>query len=467
MNATVGASLAILLIPFSPVGAGDWPRFRGPNGSGVSDSVRLPVEFGPKTNLSWKANVASGHSSPVVCGNRLYLTSFNDSTLRTQAFDMQTGDALWVRELPRQRKAKHHGLNNAASPSPVCDSKGVVVFFADFGLATWTFDGKPGWRLSIAALANNHGMGSSPVLADDRVLQVLGSDTGSEVLVLHRDSGRELWRDKLVGVTYSTPTVTPDGQAILLSTGEAVSFDLDSGRRRWWVTGVPYQPKASPVLSADAKVVYLSALSVNEDSKNALSSYEKLLQQFDVNGDGQITEAEMRERKGPAGAFPQIDMNGDGVFTHEEQKAVMRIAERPHLAAAFRTDGVGDQTGKPVWSLHKGIPNVASPLLVGRWLYLVKEGGILTVVETSDGSVSSEGRISVSAGAIFASPVAAAGRIYIVNQEGTVIVLRATPDREVLAVNDLGEECFATPAIAGDRIFVRTRNTLWCFREAT
>ena len=335
--------LSLLLVS---VRAEDWPRFRGPNGSGVSLSSRVPIEFDREKNLLWKVAVPPGHSSPVVCGGRLYLTSFDEDVLRTHAFDAQTGRTVWVGELKRSRKAKHHSLNNAASPSPACDATGVVVFFADFGLAAWTVDGKLAWRLPLPALVNNHGMASSPVLFGNAIVQLHGSDTGSDVLVYERDSGRSIWRDKLLGVTYSTPTVTLDRRVIVISTGEIVAFDLQTGRRRWWASGVPYQPKSSPIISADGKVAYFSVLSVDEGSRAALSSFEKLLQKFDVNGDGQITLDEMRERKGPAAAFPQIDINGDGVFTRKEQEAIMRIAETPHVAAAVATDGDGDQTEK-------------------------------------------------------------------------------------------------------------------------
>jgi outer membrane protein assembly factor BamB len=267
-------------------------------------------------------------------------------------------------------------------------------------------------------------------------------------------------------VTYSTPTVTQKAQVVVVSTGEVLAFDLRTGKRLWWISGVPYQPKASPVLSADGKILYFSVLSVGEASKAALSSYEKLLQQFDVNGDEQITAAEIRERKGPADAFPQIDINGDGIFTRQEQEAIMRIAETPHIAGAVSTDRVGDQTRKLQWSVHKGVPSVASPILVGDVLYLFKEGGILSAISTRDGSVLKEGRLSAAFGPVYSSPVAAGGRLYIISQQGKVTVLKAAPQWEVLSVSDLGEECFATPAVAGDSMFVRTATTLWCFRQS-
>jgi outer membrane protein assembly factor BamB len=395
----------------------------------------------------------------------LYLTSFDRTALRVHAFDIKTGNPLWVGELPRERAAKQNSLNNAASPSPACDNSGVVALFSDFGIAAWNTDGKPRWRHPMPAVINNHGQASSPVLAGGLVVQVLGADAGSEVLVRRWDSGKEVWKDKLSGVTYSTPAITPDGQVIILSTGEMVSFDLPTGNRRWWVMGLPYQPKSSPILSMDGKTVYFSALSVEESSKAQLASYEKLLQQFDVNGDGKISIDEVRERKGPVDGFVQIDLNGDGVFTREEHRDLMRIAESPHIAAAIPTNGTGDQTGKLLWALHKGVPNVSSPIVIGDVLYMVKEGGILSSVRVADGSVVKEGRVATGFGAVYSSPIAVGNLLFIANQQGKVIVLKAEPEWQILAVNDLGEEIFATPAVAGNRMFVRTATTLWCFME--
>src|SRR4029453_9795806 len=176
MKMLCGLALCVSFLSLRPVRADDWPRFRGPNGSGVSQSAKLPVEFNAERNLSWKVTIPPGHSSPVICGSQLYVTSFDTDVLRTHALDTQTGKTLWTGELSRTRQAKHHALNNAASPSAACDNTGVVVFFADFGLAAWKHDGKPGWRSPMPALASNHGMASSLVLAGDLVVQVLGSD---------------------------------------------------------------------------------------------------------------------------------------------------------------------------------------------------------------------------------------------------------------------------------------------------
>ena len=119
-------------------------------------------------------------------------------------------------------------------------------------------------------------------------------------------------------------------------------------------------------------MIYFSALSVGEDSKAQLSSFEKLLTAFDVDKDGQITLEEVKERKGPAGAFAQIDLNGDGVFTRTEQEELMKIADIPHVVAAVSAAGTGDMSTKLKWVHRKGVPNVASPLLMGGLLYLIK-----------------------------------------------------------------------------------------------
>lgn len=429
--------------------AADWPRFRGPEGAGIAKDSRLPAEFGPEKNVAWKIETGPGHSSPVVCGNQVYLTSFTDQQLSIHAYDLNTGKALWVSDVERKRKAKHHNLNNAASPTPVCDERGVIAFFSDFGLVARRTDGKPDWELPIASAPNVHGLSSSPLISGGLYVLAVGADAGSEVIAGERATGKEAWRAPMEGVTYATPVIAGGRLVVIPGTDEVVAFDLTTGKRQWWLKGTPYQPKASPVVSADGRFVYFAILSVEERSKQFISSWEKLLEQYDVNGDGKITVEEMRERKGPAGAFPQVDPNGDGVWTHEEQQMILKIAESPHVAGAIATDSVGDQTGKMRWVIRKGVPNVASPILVDEVLFLFKEGGIVTSVAAADGTVLKEGRISASFGALYSSPIAAGERLYVVSQEGKLVVLRASKDWEVIAGADLGEPCFATPAAVG------------------
>ena len=111
--------------------AQDWPRFRGPNGSGVTTATHLPASFGPGKNLAWKVDAPPGHSSPVIIGPTVYLTGFEDKALLVIAYDRDSGKQLWVRKIARERQGKKHDLNNAASPTPVADRSGVIAYFQD------------------------------------------------------------------------------------------------------------------------------------------------------------------------------------------------------------------------------------------------------------------------------------------------------------------------------------------------
>src|SRR6476646_10285647 len=129
--------------------ATDWPRFRGPNGSGVAETDGLPAEFGPRQNLIWKTALPPGHSSPILSGDRIFLTAFEGDVLLTIALDRATGQVAWRRECPRPRKELLDKRNSPASPSPVTDGRNVYVFFQDFGLLSYGFDGNERWRLPL------------------------------------------------------------------------------------------------------------------------------------------------------------------------------------------------------------------------------------------------------------------------------------------------------------------------------
>jgi outer membrane protein assembly factor BamB len=176
-----------------------------------------------------------------------------------------------------------------------------VVFFQDFGLLAYAPDGRPVWQLPLEPPANNLGSASSPILAGDLVIQVLAGDTASRVLAVDRKRGRKRWEAPLHGMTYATPAMVPlQGQAgtvVVLSTGELAAFDVRDGKRLWWVRPVPYQPKTSPVVSPDGKLVFIAVSSITDDTMRILRDFDKLLQMFDVDGDSRITPAEIRKRR--------------------------------------------------------------------------------------------------------------------------------------------------------------------------
>ena len=161
--------IATILLLASAITAGekprsnDWPQFRGPNGSGISETRGLPSEFGPHKNVVWKTALPAGHSSPVLTAENIFLTAFEGDQLLTFCLKRSTGEIIWRREAPRSRADKVDYRNTLASASPVTDGKQVYVFFPDFGLLAYDFEGTERWRLPLRPFNNIYGMGASPV----------------------------------------------------------------------------------------------------------------------------------------------------------------------------------------------------------------------------------------------------------------------------------------------------------------
>src|SRR6266852_1698720 len=170
--------LLLLLLASRPVDTPDpedWSRFRGPNGSGVSISTRVPAEFGPDRNVIWKTELPFGHSSPALTRDRIFLTAARGERLVTICLDRRTGRIFWERQAPRARLEKLDSRNGPAGPTPTTDGRNVYVFFADFGLLSYDMEGRERWRLPLGPFNNLYGMGSSPVLVDDIVIPACGA----------------------------------------------------------------------------------------------------------------------------------------------------------------------------------------------------------------------------------------------------------------------------------------------------
>src|SRR6266849_5244476 len=174
--------------------AGDWPRFRGPNGAGVADTTWLPDKFGPDQNVLWKTPLPPGHSSPVLTGDRVFLTGVDHDKLYTLCLSRETGQVLWRRECPRSRTEPLDKLNTSASPTPAADGKNVYVFFGDFGLISYGFDGNERWRLPLGPFQNVYGMGASPIIAGDTLILVCDQSRDSFVVAVGAGDGRVRWK---------------------------------------------------------------------------------------------------------------------------------------------------------------------------------------------------------------------------------------------------------------------------------
>ena len=457
-------------IPFAH--AADWPQFRGPNGSGISDAVNLPVEFGVSRNVLWKTSLPPGHSSPVLAGDRIFVTGAEGEKLLTVCLRREDGSVIWRREAPRARVSEMNRLNHPASPSPATDGSNVYVFFGDSGLLSYGPDGNERWRVPLGPFDNWMGVASSPIVADGKVVLVCDQDRGSFMLAVDRDTGDLVWRAERPEYTrgFATPSVYRGAgsppQVIVPGAYQVGGYSLDDGAKLWWARGIAFEVKSSAVM--DNGMLYVHGWSSTGNAVNdRLPPYADALSKHDADGDGRFSEGEaflpmMRER-----FRSYFDFDRDGYVDEGDwNNTQMRLASRNALLA-IRLGGRGDLTESAiVWAYRKALPNVPSPLLYRNVLYLVKDGGILTSLDPESGAVSKQGRLPGALGRYWASPVAADGKVYVASEEGRVTVLRAGAEWDVLSTNDLGDDVFATPAIEPGRIYVRTRQALYCFGQS-
>jgi outer membrane protein assembly factor BamB len=232
----------------------DWTQFRGPNGTGVSNTANLPTEFGPDKNVIWKAATPAGHSSPVLGRENVYMTGFEGNKLFTVAIDKRTGKLLWRQEVPRDRTNHLLKPNNPASPSPVTDGENVYAFFMDFGLISYGPTGKERWRMPLGPFNSVFGLAASPILAGDKLILACDQNDNSYLLAVDKNSGRLRWKTARPEVIsgYSTPVLyrPKDGpaQVLVAEAFKLSAYSVETGERVWWVRGLACEMKSIPVL---------------------------------------------------------------------------------------------------------------------------------------------------------------------------------------------------------------------------
>jgi len=448
---------------------GQWTQFRGPNGSGVATGIGYPVEFSASKNVAWKATIPYGQSSPVVVGNRVYLTASEGDRLLTLCLDARTGRELWRREIRRERVAKIFRANDPASPTPAADANGVVAFFPDFGLIAYTNEGKDRWTVPLGPFQNFYGMGASPVIAGEMVVLVCDQQSGSYVIALDRNTGRQIWKTERPGTTigWATPMVFRPGKGpaelIVLGSTRLDSYYLATGERRWW------RPLASTggvgTAIAEGDTLFVATLAANEPW---MPTFESMLEKYDKDKDRRLSEAEFRADAELGEHFGWLDANNDHFVDAQEWNEARKMGVGEYGAIALRTENAKGQLGADAvrWQFKKNLPFLPAPLVYQGVFYMVRDGGIITSLDSSTGKLLKEGRTRDALGEYYASPIAADGKLFLASVEGKITVLKAGAQWEVLRVNDLGEEIHATPALAAGRIYVRTHGALYCFADS-
>lgn len=464
-----------------------WTQFRGPAGAGVSEESKLPVALGPKQGVVWKTELPPGHSSPIVSGDRIFLTAAEGGSrapaarskvvdkggkLYTICIDRRTGAILWKKEAPRPRIEEYQPTNSPASPSPVTDGKSVYIFFGDFGLISYDINGKERWRLALGPFNNTNGHGSSPVLVDDMVVLLCDQDSNSFLVAVDKAKGRVRWKVERPDVTrsYSTPAVLRrSGATELIVPGSynLVSYNAANGEKLWWITGLSWQPKSTPVIDGDVVYAHWWENGGEAEAPTETPTFEEIASKFDANRDKKITAEEFASDARLHRGFADNDLAGDGFVDERDWSFYRSRRSARNALLAVKPGDRGDLTGSPsiLWRMQKFLPNVPSPLLYRGILYLIKDGGILTAVNAKSGEILKQGRLTGALETYYASPVAANGHIYLLSQGGKLTVVKAGPDWEIASMNDFEDEAYATPAIVGNAIYVRTRGALYGFGD--
>jgi outer membrane protein assembly factor BamB len=459
----------------------DWSRFRGPNGTGISNTSGLPAEFGPDKNVVWKTTVPSGHSSPVLTDTRIFMTGAEGQKLFVLALDRATGKELWRQEVPRRNSERLENVNGPASPSPVTDGERVFAFFQSFGLIGFTADGKELWRMPLGPFNMFYGFGASPILVDGTLILPVDQDTGSYLLGVDPRTGKQRYKIDRPGVIsgYSTPTVyqPKDGgkQILIPESFQLSAYDARDGRRVWWVRGLACEMKSVVSIEGDTAWINGWGFPQNQPGTQVPTiPFEEGLKVYDKNKDGVIAEDEVTggppaldKMLSPKYGFPAFDGNRNHQLDAGEWGVMRSMLAAENGLLAIKLGGNGDVTeGAIKWKYQRPVPQVPSTLVYKGVLFMVNDSGILLSIDPNTGNVIKQGRLKGAIDKYFASPVGADGKVFLVSQDGTASVVDAKGEWEILSVNPLGDEVFATPAIADGKIYLRTKSTLYAFAQS-
>lgn len=470
-----------------------WPQFRGMNSSGVAAETAKPPVVLSNDNLKWKIQLPKGVSSPVIWNEKLFITGFIVSTkeLQTICIDRNLGKVLWKNSIVPDTVEKVHTIGSPAQGTVVTDGERVVAYFGSFGLVCYDMNGNPIWKYRVACNNESFGHGTSPVISGEKVIYFSDVQPKRFLVSLDKKTGNVIWRNELkfpmVGNVWissagghSVPCIYED-KIVLLRVGGISCYSLTDGTLlfdyKTFTAG-----NATPFI-VNNKVVATCWYNFSEENQRGkLPGFDDLVKSNDKNQNGTIDwqeippemifyqrpEMELEQAdKTVREFFWAFDTSGDKEITRQEWDAGLKLLHdffyKPAGLMAISLDNKGELSDSCVlWRVTENIPEVPSPVCYKNRIYMIKEGGILTCVNSETGEVLYINRIGAS-GPIMASPIAANGNIYFFNYNGKMKVIKAGDKFEVTGEYDFKDKVAATPAVVGSTIYIRTLKELLAY----
>src|SRR5215213_2873508 len=423
----------LVLSPLTIAAADEWSQFRGPNGTGVSETKGLPTEFGPNKNVVWKTELPPGHSSPVLTRDRIFVTAHRNYQLFVICLERQTGKILWQRQVPRTRAGRLQNVNGPASPSPVTDGTNVYVFFQEFGILSYDADGKERWKLPLGPFNMFYGFGASPILVDDKVILPVDQDNPTSYMIaVDKNTGRLRWKiDRPIVISgYSTPIVYEPKQGpkqiVVPESFQLSAYSVEDGKRVWWVRGLACEMKS--IASHDSEYLYINGwvFPQNQPGRQIPTiAFDEALKKYDKDSDRQIAKAEATGAepmdKMLNAAFEAFDMDRNEKLNAKDWEVFRAMMASENGLLAIKMGGQGDQTANAIrWRYQKPVPQVPSTLLYKGVLYMINDSGILISFDPATGNVIKQGRLHGAIDKYFSSPVAADDKVFLIGQGGQV-----------------------------------------------